>query len=316
MNYIADTTNFKIEEKTAVTLGKFDGLHKGHLKLIKKILAKREQMKTVIFTFSIAPAELLNHKSAELLLTNEERRTFVEQLGLDYLVEYPFDMKIASMEPETFIKEILVDKLNAGYIAVGTDFRFGHKRKGDYRLLEKLSKKYGFILEVVDKEMFEGEEISSTLVRKEVSLGNMEKVNCLLGHPFSVIGEVLHGRKIGRTIGMPTTNLVPPCRKLLPPNGVYASKTVIDGRSYIGVTNIGHKPTVGREIEKGVETYIFDFEGNLYEKIIEIQLFRFERPEEKFESLDALKEQLERDIQFSRDYFVTAHSTNSNPVSR
>lgn len=304
MNYITDTANFKIEETTAVTLGKFDGLHRGHLKLIRKILKKKTQeMKAVIFTFSLPPADHFRKSSSELLLTNEERRIFVEHLGLDYLVEYPFNKEIASMEPERFVKEILIDKLNAGYIAVGTDFRFGHNRKGDYHLLQELGEKYGFVLEVVEKEMFENQEISSSLVRREVCMGNMEKVNFLLGHPFSIVGEVLHGRKIGRTIGMPTTNLIPPCRKLLPPDGVYASKTIIDGKSHIGVTNIGHKPTVGKEPEKGVETYIFDFEGNLYEKTIEIQLFSFGRPEVKFESLDALKAQLQKDIAFSRSYF-------------
>lgn len=305
MEYIKGITEFLIKGKSAITLGKFDGLHRGHQKLTHKILSKKaEGYQAVIFTFAIPPLSLLKHQHPKVLLTNQEKRYVFERIGIDYLIEFPFDEKIAKMEPEEFVKTVLVDKVNAGYIAVGSDFRFGHNRRGDYKLLGELGKTYGFEVEVVEKEQFEGRDISSTFVKEEVEKGNIEKVSTLLGRPFSIIGEVLHGRKIGRTLGMPTANLIPPKSKLLPPNGVYVSKTKIeDGHSYEGITSIGYNPTVGEKSYKTVETYLFGLNEDIYGEIIEVDLYTYERPEMKFNSLEELREKMQSDMEFGKAYF-------------
>lgn len=308
MEYIRKTTDFQIQQKTAVSIGKFDGMHRGHQKLLNRMLyLAKEELSTLIFTFDLPPSYVLHNDSKEegqkTLMTNAERAAYFEHMGIDYLVECPFEPEIAGMEPSVFIEEILVKRLKAKYVVVGTDCHFGHQRKGDTVLLLELAEKWGYQVEVIGKELEHEREISSTYVREELVKGNMENVKALLGYPYTIRGEVLHGRKIGRTLGMPTTNLIPQERKLLPPDGVYASKTCVDGEIYEGITNIGCKPTIGDKIARGVETYLFDYEGDLYGKTIEVCLYTFRRPEMKFHSLDALKAQMQADILFVKSYF-------------
>lgn len=304
MRCFTNTTEFTLEGKSAVTLGKFDGLHLGHQTLLRKILErKKEGYQAVVFTFTKPPLDLLNHKNSEVLLTNEERRVLLERMGVDFLIEYPFTEEVAKMSPERFVKEILVDRLHAGCIAVGTDFRFGHERKGDYELLSSLGKEYGYQVQVVEKLKQGERDISSTYIKEEITRGNIEKVHELLGYPYTIMGEVLHGKKLGRTIGMPTANVIPKENKLLPASGVYASRMRIDGNYYQGVTNIGNNPTVGETSRKIAETYLFDFHKDIYGKFVEVELYAYERPEVKFHSVEELKEQVQKDIQFGEDYF-------------
>lgn len=295
MQYFHGTTDFWIDGPSAVTLGKFDGVHRGHQKLMRRIKAlETEGVRSVVF--------VLNARSGPLLLTGEEQKKAVEDLGISCLITCPFLPEISGMEPEAFVREILVERLHAKYIVVGTDFRFGYQRQGDAKLLEDLQETYGFQVSVLEKERLGDREISSTYIREALEEGKMELADTLLGRPFSVSGVVRHGRKIGCTLGMPTVNLVPPTEKLLPPNGVYASKTEIDGKLWPGVTNIGCKPTVG-EAFRGVETYLFDLDRDLYGKEITTFLYGFERPEQKFASLEELKAQMHRDISFGKEYF-------------
>ena len=226
--------------------------------------------------------------------------------GVDYLLECPFVESISHMEAEEFVRKILVERLHVRYLAVGTDFRFGCQRRGDYRLLQRLSAECGYEVEVVKKACWQGEEISSSRIRQELEQGHMELVNQLLGYAYSVTGEVLHGRKIGRTLGMPTMNIVPSVRKLLPPNGVYATRTVIAGELFEGITNIGYKPTVGAETWKGVETYLFDLDRNLYGEVLTVRFYGYERPERKFDSLEELKNRIGQDVEWGRTYFGEA----------
>lgn len=293
MEYMRGIDGLYVPEETAVTLGKFDGLHRGHQQLLQRILAKKG-LKSVMFT--------INSRRTGFLLTIEEKRELLEKRGLSYLVDCPFLPEISGMEAEEFVKEILVNRLHAKYIAVGKDFRFGYRRGGDANLLLWLQKQYGFQVEVIDKERYNERDISSTYVKEALEAGKMELVNELLGYRFFVSGEVLHGRRIGRTLGMPTTNLVPTTKKILPPNGVYLSKTRIGDRVYNGVTNIGYKPTIGESF-RGVETYMFDFDGDLYGENIEVELWKYKRPEMKFESVDALQAQMRSDISFGKEYF-------------
>ena len=201
------------------------------------------------------------------------------------------------------MREILVKRLHVKYLAVGTDFHFGHNRKGSYRLLEDMQEECGFQVEVVEKACYDGGEISSTRIRKELEQGHMELVNQLLGYTYSVTGEVLYGHQIGRTLGLPTINQQPELSKLLPPNGVYATRTRIASEIFEGITNIGYKPTIGGETRKGVETFLFDLDRNLYGETLTVAFYGFERPERKFDSLEALKERIEKDVAWGREYF-------------
>lgn len=299
MRIIEGTTEFQVQEETAISIGKFDGLHQGHQLLVERIVKKKQEgLKALIFTFDFG--------DRPVLLLPEERREMLRKWGVDYLLECPFVESISHMEAEEFVRKILVERLHVRYLAVGTDFRFGCQRRGDYRLLQHLSAECGYEVEVVEKACWQGEEISSSRIRRELEQGRMELVNQLLGYAYSVTGEVLHGRKIGRTLGMPTTNIVPSERKLLPPNGVYATRTVIAGELFEGITNIGYKPTVGAEPRKGVETYLFDLDRNLYGEILTVRFYGYERPERKFDSLEELKKRIGQDVEWGRTYFGEA----------
>ena len=299
MRIIEGTTEFQVQEETAISIGKFDGLHQGHQLLVERIVKKKQEgLKALIFTFDFG--------DRPVLLLPEERREMLRKWGVDYLLECPFVESISHMEAEEFVRKILVERLHVRYLAVGTDFRFGCQRRGDYRLLQRLSAECGYEVEVVEKACWQGEEISSSRIRRELEQGRMELVNQFLGYAYSVTGEVLHGRKIGRTLGMPTTNIVPSERKLLPPNGVYATRTVIAGELFEGITNIGYKPTVGAEPRKGVETYLFDLDRNLYGEILTVRFYGYERPERKFDSLEELKKRIGQDVEWGRTYFGEA----------
>lgn len=303
MEYIAGTTDFKFNN-SAVTIGKFDGLHLGHQLLMEQVIDyKKQGYQAIMFSFLYHPGKLLGNNELELIYTEEEKLHRLRQTGMDVLVSYPFTEETKSIEPEDFIRDILKDKLGARLIVVGKDFRFGHNRSGDIHLLKELESKYDYQLIACDKRKWQHTIISSSAIRKELAEGNMEAANAMLGKPYSIHGMVLHGRKIGRTLGMPTTNLIPSSDKLLPPNGVYASRTLIDGIYHQGVTNIGFKPTVGAEKCKGVETYLFDFDQNLYGKEIEVEILHYQRPELKFDSLEELKLNMQEDILISRNYF-------------
>ena len=295
-----DTLDFSIPEESAVTLGKFDGIHKGHQKLMKKILAKKEQgLKSVVFTFGQMPGTVFYGKG-RTILTREERKQHLEAMGIDYMVECPFVPEIIQMEPEDFVKKILVEQLNVKYIAVGPDFRFGHNRRGGCSLLKEMAAQFGFEVEVVEKECLEDKVISSTYVRHMLETGEMEMVQKLLGYPYYVSGTVIRGHAIGRTIGIPTINLLPDDEKILPPNGVYLTKTIFGEEEHFGITNIGVKPTISGEEAKGIETHLFDFEGDLYNRELTVAFYAFERKERRFPSLEELKEQLKKDIQWGR----------------
>lgn len=290
MNYFNRKTDIR-RIQSAVTLGKFDGLHIGHQKLIECIRKEKQHgMEAVLFTFS---SEDFREAS---ILTEEERRIKAQNLGIDTMIVWPFDRATAQMEPETFVREILAERLDAREVAVGRDFRFGHNRAGDTALLERLQEKYGYHLTVLDKVQWLDYDVSSTRIRDFLKAGKLEAVNAMLGTPYAISGTVLHGRKLGRTLGMPTINLVPPEGKLLPPFGVYSSMTEVEGEWYPGVTNIGIKPSVGAEPAPGAETYLFGVDRDLYGKEVTVALFHWQRSEKKFGELEQLKKQMHLDI--------------------
>lgn len=303
MRYITNTLDFQLEKRSVVTLGKFDGLHRGHDKLITRTLELgKKGYDTVVFTFDVSPLVKLGTRITRTLLTNEERKVLLERKRIDCLIECPFVPELIQMEPEDFIREVLAVQLRAAYVIVGPDFHFGYKRKGTPELLKKLGHRYGFEVEILDKEMDEEREISSTWIRETLREGWIEKVNHLLGYPYFVKGKVVHGRQLGRTWGLPTINQIPENGKLLPPFGVYASKTYINGEEFYGISNIGVKPTVEVPFA-GVETYLFECNENLYGKEAWVEFYHFMRPECKFDSVEELREQIQRDAQAGRNYF-------------
>lgn len=302
MEYI-DYSDFQLKN-SAVCLGKFDGLHIGHQKLIKYALELKQQgLRSVIFTFLMNPRLLKKEPDFSLIYTEEEKKEIFRRLYVDTVISYPFNREMLAMEPEAFVKEILLKKLDTRTVIVGTDFRFGHNRMGDVALLERLGNESGFKVKAFDKLTYNNEIVSSSRIRQCIKAGQMEEAGCMLGRPYAIWGRVLHGRKLGRTLGMPTINIVPEEWKLLPPNGVYASKTWIDGKAYPGISNIGVKPTVGAELRRLIETFIFDYEGDLYGRDLKVDLYVFKRPEKKFNSLCELKENMEADTAFGRRYF-------------
>lgn len=280
-------------KNSAVSLGKFDGIHLGHRLLLEKIRQKKELTPTV-FTFSMGSL-------ASRLYTQQEKDKVLEGIGIAREVLFPFNDVTKHMLPEQFIEEILMKCMDAKYICVGTDFRFGRHREGTVDTLARYKSSCGYELEIVEK-LRDGENIiGSTLIRSELEQGNLECVNKLLGEPYFICGKVLHGNALGRRMGLPTANLIPPQGKKLPPNGVYATTVEIGGGTWFGVTNIGRKPTIGK-YDIGVETYIMDFHQEIYGQEILVRFHQFLRPEKQFDGVEELHRQIERDREAAYEY--------------
>ena len=278
------------EKMRAVTLGKFDGIHIGHTKLIRNITqySGENGLLSVVFAIEMADGSVLSH---------DERAVFLDSLGVDLLIECPFSRQFMMLSPEDFVRNVLAKTLHAGYVCVGPDFVFGHHREGTTASLQEFGKSYGFQTIILQKERLRGEDVSSTRVRSALFRGDMEFVSKLLGRPYPVMGEVAHGRHIGTGIGIPTVNVIPEKGKILPPDGVYASVTYLpDGTKKKGLTNIGVRPTVGGTTRRA-ETSLLEFHSDLYGETVTTELLRFIRPEQKFSGLDALKEQIRRDVE-------------------
>jgi len=291
---------------TVVTFGKFDGVHSGHQKLMAIVNKKAEELNalSVAVTFDKMPLSICPSAQQHFITTNFERKDIMEKLGLDILIEYPFTENFMHTEPEMFIEEVISKKLKAKCVVIGPDFCFGKDRRGNAEMICLNGEKYGYEAIVVEKEKYEDREISSTFVREELKIGHMETVNMLLKRLYSIKGIVVKGNQFGRTINFRTVNLYPTDSKLLPPNGVYSSETIIDGEIVLGVTNIGTKPTVNDGKIISVETNLFDFNQNVYGKTIEVCLKHFQRPEMKFDSVEALKKQMESDAAFAKELFM------------
>ena len=308
MEYIKNTTEFSVSEETAVSLGKFDGIHKGHVRLLEYLKEKKRLgQKSVVFTFDIPPRQIVGAwEQSKILTTNEEKMRLFEQNGMDYVIECPFTPEIMHMEAEDFV-DMIVRRLHIKSLVVGSDFHFGHNRLGDYQLLRALAGVYGYDVKVVDKVQENGRDISSTLVGEEILAGRIERANNLLGYPYFLKGKVVHGNELGRLFGAPTANLLPPDEKLLPPYGVYVTRTSISGRGdkvYGGITNVGCKPTIQGSNPVGVETHLFDFDEWIYDREIKVEFLKRVRQEQKFDSLEQLKLQMNKDIEKGIKYYT------------
>ena len=303
MQIISGTTQFRIPEGTAVAIGKFDGLHLGHRKLLDVILRQKEDgLKAAVFTFDPSPEVLFGMNPSRELSTNKEKRELFREIGIDILVEFPFNKDTAAISPEDFVIDILVNRMNAKFVAAGTDLSFGAKGKGNFAMLSSLARHLGFETCKIDKIERNGKVISSTLIRSLVEEGNMEEAAACLGAPYKITGKIVHGRALGRRIGIPTLNQMPPSDKLLPPFGVYYSEVKTEGGIYKGITNIGIKPTVTNENRVTVETSLYDFSGDLYGETAEVSLLTFRRPEMRFSGIAELKKTMEKDIRAGEIY--------------
>ncbi|MDD3360534.1 MAG: bifunctional riboflavin kinase/FAD synthetase [Hespellia sp.] len=306
MELITELSSYHSLEKTAVTLGKFDGLHKGHHRLIEQIqqyTTVHNSVKSVVFVMDMTRHLLDRGITRKLLMTNEERQLHLKD-EIDCLIQLPFTHEFASMEAEEFIEEILIKKLHAEYIVVGTDYRFGHQAKGDVDLLAKYAKIYHYHLEIVAKERYHDRIISSTYIRECLMNGNSDLANELLGYPYQTQGIVEHGKQLGRTLGFPTMNVTPDPEKLLPKNGVHFCNVQIDGIWYHGIGNVGMKPTVKDDRRVLVEVFVLDYQGDAYDKHIRIEFCEFLRSEKKFSSVEELKTQVDQDIMAGKKYFT------------
>ncbi len=301
MEIIAGQKEFQLHRDAAVAVGKFDGVHIGHRRLLKEILEqKKTGLAACVFTFDPSPAVLFGRGDEKVLTTREEKRKIFQELGVDVLVEFPMDRETAAMEPESFAREILARSLRGRFIAAGEDLSFGKNGAGNAALLEKLAPELSLTVRIIPKVCAGGEEVSSTRIRALLERGEMERAGELLGEDYMVSGTVQHGHRIGRTLGFPTVNLLPPEDKLLPPFGVYFSRVKVGEREYPAVSNVGRKPTVSGREQVGVESYLYDFQEEIYGREIQVSLQKFRRPERKFPDLEALKEQLRQDIAAGR----------------
>ncbi len=301
MEIITGTTKYSMKKDTVVAIGKFDGIHVGHQSILKAMLKYKEwDYQTVVFTFDKPPASLLGREAQKDLSTKEEKRDAFCKKGMDYVIEFPFTEETCKIEPEDFIRTILKEQLMAKAVVAGPDLRFGYKGRGDEEMLKEEGARLGIEVAVLPKATYNGKEISSTYVRKEVEEGNMDVVRELLGEPYSVYGKVVHGNHLGHKIGMPTVNMIPPSNKLLPKSGVYLSKTICCGQVYNSISNIGYKPTVSEERQIGLETHIYDFQKDIYEENVKVLLLKHMRDEKKFSGVEELKEDLERDKEEGR----------------
>lgn len=303
MEYIHDTEKFQFHN-TAVTLGKFDGMHKGHQLIFDQLVQYKEQgYQAAVFSFDRPPMNMLKHKDIRVIYTHKEKTKLLSERGIDIFIEHPFTTAFSHLAPEDFVKKILLDKMGMKILVVGDDCGFGYKRRGNVELLQEMEKDHDFRLIVIPKLELNGGIVSSTRIRALIEEGKIKEANDLMETPFMIYGTVVHGNHLGKDVlGIPTANQVPEEDKLLPPNGVYVSRICYKNQTYYGISNVGTKPTIEGKKHMGVETYILDFHKDIYHKEIRVELLYYKRPEMKFESLDALSKQMHKDADFAREY--------------
>ncbi|MGN0145334.1 MAG: bifunctional riboflavin kinase/FAD synthetase [Clostridium sp.] len=285
-----------------IALGSFDGLHLGHLSLIHKICeeAKRHNGKSIVYTFKNHPRAVLNlNNTPKLIMNNHEKVEILEDCGIDMVYFQEFSNEFMKMSPREFI-EFLINKFHLKGLVVGFNYKFGYKNTGDTELLKELQKEYGFELFIMEPCKYKGEVISSTRIRKEIEDGNVYEAYKMMSHPLKISGEVVHGRKIGRTIGFPTANLDYNKKFILPAIGVYYTNVKVNNNIYKGITSVGNNPTVeGKKLT--IETYLLDFNEDIYGKNIEVFFIKKIRNEKKFSGIEQLKNQLEKDKSFAHN---------------
>jgi riboflavin kinase / FMN adenylyltransferase len=291
-----------------VTIGTFDGVHAGHRKLIDRLceIAAGVNGKVVVLTFHPHPRAVLHNSSdpVKLLTTPREKAALLEKAGVDILVIQPFDDEFANVSAGSFIREILCNKLKTSVLVVGYDHRFGKNREGGFADLEAAAGPMGFVIERIPEQIFSDITVSSTKIRKALLNGDLITANTLLGYPYTFTGTVIHGNKLGRTLGFPTANLRPESEdKLIPAEGVYVVNVMVGGSKKQGLLSIGRRPTVDNSGVLSIEVYLLDFNEDIYGETLEVILLARIRGDRKFGSLESLVDQMKLDLQFARLFF-------------
>ncbi len=305
MKIFHGTGNANILKPTVLTLGVFDGLHLGHQRIMQTVVerARAVDASATAITFDPHPRAVLHPESAPpLLQTLDQRLANFEVLGIEQAIVIAFDREFASQPAEDFITEIVHDRLQAREVHLGQDFAFGRGRGGNIDLLRKMSGDLGFVADEVPEVRLRGLRISSSKIRHLLAEGRVNLARRMLGRPYGVEGVIIRGNRRGHTIGFPTANLKPDNR-VIPRFGVYATATLIDGTWRKSITNIGVRPTFENDAEPSIESYIFDFDGELYGDVLRVRFLHRIRDERKFSGIEELKAQIERDTRRARNYF-------------
>lgn len=305
MKIFHGTENANILRPTVLTLGVFDGLHLGHQYIMKTVVERAQAVRAVAtaITFDPHPRAVLHPESAPpLLQTLDQRLANLEVLGIQQTVVIQFDRKFAALPAEDFLKDIVHDRLHAREVYLGKGFAFGKGRGGNIELLRKMSDDLGFYADEVEEVRLRGRRISSSRIRERLAEGRINLARRMLGRPYGVEGVIIRGNRRGHTIGFPTANLKPHNR-VIPRFGVYATATLIDGTWRRSITNIGVRPTFEKDVEPSIETYIFDFDEELYGDVLRVRFLHRIRDERKFNGIDELKAQIEKDTRRALNYF-------------
>lgn len=307
MKLIRDLVNLKSDYHGCVaTIGNFDGVHLGHQKILQQLVAKAKQLNlpSLVITFEPLPQEFFSGEQAPArLMTLREKIVALKKYGIDHVLRLRFNKKLASIPAEEFVKKILVAKLGVRHLIIGDDFRFGYKRQGDFNLLQKMGAQFGFEVVPTETVLFDGERVGSSRVRNALAEGNIELAKKLLGRPYYLSGHVSYGEQLGRKLCFPTANIFLH-RKVLPLRGVFVVQVHgLGDKPLLGAANIGRRPTVDDK-DFLLEVYIFDFNQNIYGKFLQVEILHKLRGEEKFNSLEELKQQIAKDVEEARRAFL------------
>ena len=297
---VQNISKYNIRESTAVTIGTFDGLHIGHMKILERLIKSADilALKSTVLTFFPHPRMVLQQDAnIQLLNTIDEKIGILERTGLDYLIIHPFTKAFSRLSAREFVRDILVNELRTKKIIIGYDHRFGRNRNANINDLVAFGNILDFEVEEIPAQEVDEVSVSSTKIRKALEEGDIKTANAYLGYEYMLTGTVKKGRGLGRQLGFPTANLtIAENYKLIPKNGVYAVKSALKGQPTYGMMNIGYNPTVpGSGTERTIEIHFFDFDQDLYDQKIQVDILEWIREEEKFGSLEDLKAQLQKD---------------------
>jgi len=306
MKIFHGTDNANILRGTVLTLGVFDGLHLGHQRIMQTVVesAKANKLVPTVITFDPHPRAVLHpENSPPLLQTLDQRLANFEVLGIEQAIVIRFDKEFAGTDAETFLRDIVHERLQAREVFLGKGFFFGKNRGGNIELLKRMSMELGFFADEVAEVRLRGQRISSSKIRKLLAEGKVNLARRMLGRPYGVEGQIIHGFERGRTIGFPTANLHPHNR-VIPKFGVYATATLINNEWRRSITNVGVRPTFENDLNPSIESYVFDFDGDLYGDVLRVRFLHRIRDERKFSGIDELRAQIQRDTHRALNYFA------------
>lgn len=294
------------DRKRVIALGFFDGIHMGHAALLERTVQRAREIGAVpsVLSFDIHPDTLVFGKEVPLINSAAGRADLIRRLfGIENVIFIHFDRRVMQMPWQEFV-QTLIQEMDAAWVVVGHDFRFGWKGEGTAQRLKDYCAEFGLGCDIIPAVTLEGRIVSSTYIRELIEAGDMERANMFLGHPHTLVDTVHYGYRLGTKMGTPTINMRFPDGVLVPRHGVYAARAILDdGSEHMAVTNVGVRPTVSGEDRVSVESFILDYSGNLYDRQVRIEFFRFIRPEMKFPSVEALKAQILKDAETTRAFF-------------